>query len=511
MNNILKKLAFGVLILSCTFGYVYAQSHTSPAPVEAGNTAGGGEASMNAVAHSESIGSVLPLWSVVPFALILLAIAVLPLSFNHWWEKNRNKAIIAAALSIPVIIYLLCVAKPTGFHGYSFTALTGATIVMEHSHPLIHTMLEYVSFIILLGSLFVISGGILIKGSFAGTPLVNTVFLAIGAVLASFIGTTGASMVLIRPLIRANSRRRDKAHIIVFFIFVVSNIGGLLTPLGDPPLFLGFLKGVPFDWTLKLWPQWAFTNGILLVVFNMLDQYKFNKEDIATPGALTEDVQPTVAQRLKIEGKRNILFLAGVVCAVYFSGSLNWAWGMQEAVMISMAVASVIATRKEVRQGNAFTYSPIIEVAVLFAGIFITMIPALLILNARGSELGLKATWHFFWGSGALSSFLDNAPTYLTFTATASGILGIDVSANEASYVGKMLMDHRGILMLQAISCGAVFMGANTYIGNGPNFMVKAVSEENGVKMPSFFGYMAYSICILIPIFVLVTFVFFRN
>ena len=434
---------------------------------------------------STEVGKHLPLWSVIPFALMLLSIAIIPLVFAHWWESNLNKGIISLILGIPVAIYILKV----------------------HAPELEVVALDYVSFIILLGALYVIAGGIYIKGSLAGTPLINTVVLAIGAILASFIGTTGASMLLIRPLIRANKARRGKAHIIIFFIFIVSNCGGLLTPLGDPPLFLGFLKGVPFLWTFNLAWEWLFVCGILLVVFNIYDQWKFHKEDIATPGDLDQQVEPKKA--LGMEGTLNFLFLGGVVAAIFLSGYFNWEFGIKEALMMLMAVFSLLFTGKHTRQSNGFTFGPIIEVAVLFAGIFVTMIPALMILNARGTELGLTQPWHFFWATGVLSSFLDNAPTYLTMTSAASGILNVPLSA---MYLKDLLaVGGQGVLLLTAISCGAVFMGANTYIGNGPNFMVKAIAEESKIKMPSFFGYMVYSILILIPIFILATFIFFRG
>ena len=425
----------------------------------------------------------LPLWSVIPFVLMLLAIAVIPLISPHWWEKHLNKGIIAFLLGVPVAIYILTV-QPA---------------------ELVVILKDYLSFIILLGALYIIAGGIYIKGSLAGTPLINTLVLAIGGVLASFIGTTGASVLLIRPLIRANRVRHDKKHIIIFFIFIVGNCGGLLTPLGDPPLFLGFLKGVPFLWTLKLLPQWLFVNGLILIVFNLYDQWKFNREDIATPGDLIEDVEPK--KPLGIEGSVNFLFLGGIITTIFLSGYLRWDFGIKEAFMTLLAVFSLSVTKKHTRKANEFTFNPIIEVAVLFAGIFATMIPALIILNAKGASLGLQQPFHFFWVTGALSGFLDNAPTYLTMTAMASGIKGI---ALGPTYLKDLInLGAEGVMLLSAISCGAVFMGANTYIGNGPNFMVKAIAEESRIKMPSFFGYMVYSILVLIPIFILTTIVFF--
>ena len=365
------------------------------------------------------------------------------------------------------------------------------------------SLLDYVSFLILLGSLFVISGGIYVKGEFAGTPLVNAIFLGLGALLANLIGTTGASMLLIRPFLRANHLRRHRAHLIVFFIFIVSNTAGLLTPLGDPPLFLGFLRGVPFQFTLRLLPQWGLVVGSLLVLFNIYDQFVFTREEIETHRALAEIVQ--ARHPLHIEGSRNFLFLFGVMAAAVLSGHYAWPRGIQEAIMITMARLSWYTTPRSIHRANHFNFSPIVEVAALFLGIFITMVPALEILNARAATFDLKAPWHFFWMSGALSSVLDNAPTYLTFTAMASGLVG-----GTVENLNTMLHSGLGQTLLAAVSCGSVFMGANTYIGNGPNFMVKSIAEGQGIKMPSFGGYMLYSGFILIPLFVLVTLIFFR-
>lgn len=424
----------------------------------------------------------LPIWSIVPFIVMLLSIAVVPLMFGGWWEKNRNKLILSVVLSIPVLFVLV----PQGLH------------------PLAESLADYFSFMVLLAALFVISGGIYIKGEFAGTPLVNTAFLAVGAVLANAIGTTGASMLLIRPYLRANHRRQRRAHLGVFFIFIVSNIGGLLTPLGDPPLFLGFLRGVPFQWTLSLLPIWLTTLFIVLVIFNLYDQYVFVREDVETPGALAEDVQPR--RHLRIEGSVNFLFLLGVMFSALLSGYFGWPRGIQEAFMIAMALFSWFGTSPQIHKANHFQLHPILEVAAIFLGIFVTMIPALQILRVNSTHLGLSAPWQFFWMSGGLSSFLDNAPTYLTFTAVASGLVG---SGSES--LANLLHSELGVSLLRAVSAGSVFMGANTYIGNGPNFMVKSVAEHNGVQMPSFGGYMIYSAVVLIPTFVLVTLVFFRS
>jgi Na+/H+ antiporter NhaD/arsenite permease-like protein len=303
---------------------------------------------------------------------------------------------------------------------------------------------------------------------------------------------------------RANHARRRRSHLVIFFIFVVSNTAGLLTPLGDPPLFLGFLRGVPFQWTLSLLPQWALAVGLLLLVFNIFDQYVFLKEDVETPGALAEDVQPK--RRLHIQGSINFLYLLGVMAAAGLSGYFGWPRGVQESLMLAMGLLSWFTTPRSVHEANHFHFHPIAEVAALFLGIFVTMIPALEILNARAVALNLREPWHFFWMSGLLSSVLDNAPTYLTFTAMASGVVG-----GSAENLRGLLNSGLGERLLAAVSCGSVFMGANTYIGNGPNFMVKSIAERSGVKMPSFGGYMIYSGLILIPLFIVVTLVFFRN
>jgi Na+/H+ antiporter NhaD/arsenite permease-like protein len=425
---------------------------------------------------------IFPLWSVVPFLVMLLSIAVLPVTVPKFWDHNRNKLAASVLLSIP-ICFLVIPNQP---------ALLG------------HSLVDYFSFVVLIGALYIIAGGIYIRGAFAGTPLVNTLFLGLGALLANVIGTTGASMLLIRPYIRANHRRKHRSHLILFFIFVVSNTGGLLTPLGDPPLFLGFLRGVPFHWTLRLIPQWVFVVGILVLGFNLFDQYVFNKEDVETPGALIEEVQPK--RRLHVEGRRNFIYLLGVMAAAMASGYMGWPKGVQESVMIVMALLSWFTTPRRVHEANHFHFHPIAEVAALFLGIFVTMIPALEILNARAATMtNLEHPWEYFWMSGIISSVLDNAPTYLTFTAMASGVVG-GTAENLSTLAHSVLGDQ----LLRAVSCGAVFMGAITYIGNGPNFMVKSIAERAGVKMPTFGGYMLYSLLILVPLFVAVTLVFFR-
>lgn len=433
-------------------------------------------------AGAEALGHLLPLWSVAPFGVMLLCIALLPLAAPKFWERNRNKALVSLLLGAPVAIWMGALDLPA----------------------LGHAAHEYVAFIVLLGALFSISGGIVVRGTLAGTPGLNAALLALGAVLASFIGTTGASMVLIRPLLRANSVRARKAHVVVFFIFVVSNAGGLLTPLGDPPLFLGYLRGVPFLWTLRLLPIWLVVNGALLALFYVVDSTIFRAEDIATPGDLDE-VAVAHEVPVHVAGKRNVLFLAGVVGVLLISGSLHLPAGVAEAGMLAMAVLSFVTTPRALHRENEFAFAPIVEVAALFAGIFATMIPALAVLNVRGASLGIDTQWKFFWASGILSSFLDNAPTYLTFASVGSGLLGTD-----AANLAQLVAHPQGPSLLVAVSAGSVLMGANTYIGNGPNFMVKAIAEQGGVRMPGFFGYMGWSVAVLVPLFVAVTFLFFR-
>jgi Na+/H+ antiporter NhaD/arsenite permease-like protein len=437
-------------------------------------------------------GAAPPLWTVLPFAILLLSIALLPLVRPTWWESHHRKAVIAIVLSVPAVAWLIS---------------GGETVT------LIHSLQDYTSFLALLGSLFVISGGIHLRGSLSGTPLGNTAVLAAGSVLANLIGTTGASMVLIRPLLRANEARQRRSHVVVFFIFVVSNCAGLLTPLGDPPLFLGFLHGVPFFWTLQLWGPWLVVNGLLLGVFHAVDGWMVTREERETRHPLLEEV--THHPRAGVAGRRNLVLLAGIVAIMLGRGEgwgtngASWPFGIQEAAMLGLAGLSLAITSPDVRRANHFGFGPILEVAVLFLGIFLTMGPPLLLLNARGAALGIEAPWEFFWATGLLSSFLDNAPTYLTFAATAAGRYGVPVS--DVDYLGHLLAaGPAASRTLSAIACGAVMMGANTYIGNGPNFMVKSIAESGGVAMPSFLGYMKWSGAVLLPIFVIVTLLFFR-
>ena len=442
----------------------------------------------------------LPLAAALPFVALLLAIALGPLVAPAWWGRHRNQAIVAGLVSLPIILYL------------------GVSLGHEGRVLLEERLKEYVSFIVVIGALFVISGGIHIGGSLSGTPLANTGLLAIGAVLANLIGTTGASALLIRPLLRANKTRRRSAHIVVFFIFVVSNCSGLLTPLGDPPLLLGFLKGVPFEWTLALWPHWLLVNAALLLAFNVWDQVVFGREERARAGSQLEAVLKH--EPLRIDGQRNVLFLTAILVTIVAAGRAAaagrpWAYGVQETIIASLAIAAYFVTPRGHRERNMFTFGPIIEVAVLFAAIFITMAPVLDVLNSwsqgrrdvLGMSFGLREPWHFFWATGALSSVLDNAPTYLAFSASAAGLHGV---APHGQFLQAFLATGPVAgRTLMAISAGAVFMGSMTYIGNAPNFMVRAIAEENGVKMPSFFGYVAYSAVVLIPIFVVVSLAFY--
>jgi Na+/H+ antiporter NhaD/arsenite permease-like protein len=406
-----------------------------------------------------------PGW-IAPFALLLLSIAVLPLAAPAFWGSNARKLGVSVLFGLPVLVLYL----------------------RRDPAALLHAAADYVSFIALLGSLFVISGGVLVTGDIQARPRVNTAFLAIGAVLASLIGTTGASVLLIRPLLATNHQRRHVAHTVVFFIFIVSNIGGCLTPLGDPPLFLGYLRGVPFTWTLRLLPHWLLVNGVLLAVYYLWDRRAYAREPAE---AVTRD--RTQIRPITVSGKRNLVLLLAVVAAVALLHA-----PFREVVMLAVCATSLAMTPQAVRDANRFTFHAMAEVAALFAGIFLTMTPALDILHARGASLGLTTPRQFFWASGLLSSFLDNAPTYVTFLAVAQS-LGLPPQVAGVSHE-----------VLAAISTGSVFMGANTYIGNGPNFMVRAMAEERGVRMPSFGGYMLYSGAVLVPCFVLVTFVFFR-
>jgi Na+/H+ antiporter NhaD/arsenite permease-like protein len=434
----------------------------------------------------------LPAWSVAPFAILLGAVAVLPLVHRtaHWWESNRNKFIVSMACGLAAL------AAVGSVHG------TGGAVDATK-----HALAEFVPFIVLLLSLYVISGGILISGDIRGTPLINTSILALGALAANALGTTGASMLLIRPILRANAGRKHRAHVVVFFIFLVSNIGGLLLPIGDPPLFLGYLRGVPFGWTLGLYVEWMIATAPLLVLFFFLDAHLARKE--GQPLEALDPGEELTAPRIRVSGANNVLWLAGVVlaAAVLVPGKSIGGWtvpdGAREAVMLLCAGASLLTTPAGLRAENRFAWGPIVEVAALFSGLFLAMQPALEILVARGGEFGLRTPAHFFWATGMLSSFLDNAPTYLVFADVARAITPQDAAGIPFS--GGVVDEG----LLTAVSCGAVFMGANTYIGNGPNLMVAAIAREDGVPMPSFFGYMLWSGAILLPVFAAITWIMF--
>lgn len=448
------------------------------------------------------IGVDLPLYSVGPFLGILLSIALLPLVLPRFW--HRYFPLISAFWSLTFAIPFLCL--------YGGAAL----------HEILHIyFLDYIPFIILLWGLFTISGGILIEGRLKGSPVVNSAILLLGTVIASWIGTTGASMLLIRPLIKANAWRERRIHIVVFFIFLVSNVGGALTPLGDPPLFLGFLHGVPFHWTFRLLPEMALISTLLLFIFFLMDTYYYRKDMKAERKEEQADEEEAP---IRIRGLHNVFFLLGVVGAVLFSGLCRLGHvhlaGLHIAVesmirdvfIILMGLGSYLVTSNKIRERNSFSWFPIKEVAYLFAGIFITIIPALAILKSgQHGNLGfivekVKEPWHYFWMTGLLSSFLDNAPTYLTFLNSALGTFY--AQATELEAVHRLIQEQE--VYLKAISLGAVFMGANTYIGNAPNFMVKSIAEQYGIPMPSFFGYIfKYSLPILIPMFIVGTLAFF--
>ena len=439
------------------------------------------------------------LW-LIPFLGILLSIALIPLIKPTFWHHHYGK--VSAFWGILFFILFI-----TNF--YDYTLFYVLEVYLR----------EFLPFILLLLALYTVSGGILISGDMVGTPKLNTIILAIGTILASIMGTTGASMLLIRPMIRANSFRKNKVHLIVFFIFLVSNIGGSLTPIGDPPLFLGFLKGVDFTWTIfNMYQPMIFVSIILLLMFYFLDTYFYKKE------SSKQDTSKKTS--IKIDGKINFIFIIFIILAVIVSGMdalkdtsifdyhgtmmMSLGTFIQLIILLIVTLISLKITPNECREGNAFTWEPIKEVAKLFATIFLTMIPAIEMLKGVTNKIGPMSGLNnyifdeqgnnidmmYFWLTGILSSFLDNAPTYVVFFTTALG-------TNDVQW----LMETGNTLL--AISCGAVFMGAMTYIGNAPNFMVKSISEENQIKMPSFFGFMVWSIIILIPILILTSFIFF--
>lgn len=410
-----------------------------------------------------------PLSSPVFFAALLVCIAVFPLVCEHWWERNGNKAIIVALLSVPV----------------------GLLVILQHPESLVHALVEYVQFICLIGSLYVVAGGLHLTGNLRATPTINTILLGIGYVLAPVVGTTGASMVMIYPLLRTNGERQWKAHTFVFFIIAVSNAGGLLTPLGDPPLFLGFLRGIPFLWFVKhLWIYWMSCGAYLLVLYFFVDSYFAKKEDIKHRVDDRARVEP-----MGLLGGFNILLLGGIVASTCLLAT-----PLRECTYIGCAALSLVYARVneqaiDARKRNEFSWTPIVEVAVLFVGIFVTMIPALSLLSVHGGSLGVSKPWQYFIASGGFSSVLDNAPTFLVY-------LSLGMATTHAESAAEFAADDPRLLI--AISLGAVLMGCNSYIGNAPNFMAKAIAERRGVKMPNFFAYAALAILIMLPPYIII-------
>lgn len=430
-------------------------------------------------------------WSMIPFGLMLLTIAVAPLLAEHWWESNKHKLTVALFLGLPTAVCLI---------------MGGMLHELEHQ-----LFGDYVPFIILLLALYVVTGGIHLSGDIKATPWVNTSFLGVGWLLASIMGTTGAAMLLIRPLITTNQQREYKVHTILFFIALCANCGGLLTPLGDPPLFMLFLRGADFTWFMSMWAPWLFTGAVLMAIYYVLDTIYYKKEHAHALQADHEQQVPLV-----FKGKHNLLYLVGIVLAVAFinSGTIPemanphapmWLRYLREIVLLSLTLGSLYTTKRNVRYGmNKFSWAPIMEVAVLFLGIFTTMTPALAYLNANAASLGLDATWQFYYSTGLLSSFLDNTPTAVAFHSVATGL-----TPDQMAVFGGDMMAGIPEILLKAICIGSVFFGAMTYIGNGPNFMVKAIAEENGIKMPSFFGYMLkFSLVVLLPVYILVQLIF---
>ncbi|HEX3529483.1 MAG TPA: sodium:proton antiporter [Thermoanaerobaculia bacterium] len=451
------------------------------------------------------LGALLPAWSILPFLGILLSIALFPLVAPHTWHRHYPKVSLAWGL--------LLIVPFVWVYGH------------EAVQSILHTAVaDYLPFIILLAALFTIGGGIYLRGALRGTPWVNAGILLAGTLLASWVGTTGAAMVLIRLLLRANAHRARRAHTVVFFIFLVANIGGALTPLGDPPLFLGFLRGVPFFWTFRLAPEMLLAAALVLAVYVVWDFWLWNRErPEVRHHHLQVHAKHPEQERLRIEGAHNIVFLAGVLAAVILSGvwhpgavrlfgiSLGIESLVRDALILVMLAASWLTTPQELHKANGFSWSPVKEVAILFAAIFTTIIPALEILKAGGHGAlgwlirGVKTPAEFFWATGILSSFLDNAPTYLAFLSSALGQLYPAITERQA--ILHLIAEHGAVL--KAIATGAVFMGANTYLGNAPNLMVKAIAEKTGVEMPSFLGYMKYSVLVLVPVFLVVTWLFY--
>lgn len=486
-----------------------AEEHAQ-APAAAAPADDGAEAAPH---DDEQASAAPPYWTVLPFLLLLGAIALLPLipATAHWWESNLHRFYVAAGLGLVTIAYYIFL------HGMPIDGHWPAHYIVEPSSAgptwemgwavFSNAILsEYIPFIVLLFSLYTIAGGIRIQGDLPAQSLTNLGFIATGALLASFIGTTGAAMLLIRPLLETNAERQHVRHTVVFFIFAVCNCGGLLLPIGDPPLFLGYLRGVDFLWTLTLIGPWLFVNGMLLIMYFVMDRFYFYPRE--SPENIASDHDEFNIRRLSFHGLGlNGLLLVGVILSVALldpskaiPGTTWHPWlYLREVVQLGLVVLSLVLGSNAIRAENRFNYSAILEVAALFVGIFICMQPALQILGEVGPRLGIDSATKFFWITGALSSVLDNAPTYVVFfeTARTLEVAGVPTMAGVAEP------------MLAAISLGAVFMGAMTYIGNGPNFMVKAIAEAAGVRMPSFFGYIGYSVCLLLPLLVLTNLIFF--
>lgn len=442
------------------------------------------------------------LWALIPFAVMLLGIAVCPFVVGEWWEKNVNKLIFSLVLAVPTAIYLY---------------------INGMGERVVHQMLyDYVPFITLLCALFVVTGGMCRSGYLEPKPSTNTLILAVGFLLASFIGTTGAAMLLVRMLIDINRTRRNKIHTMLFFTAIVANCGGLLTPLGDPPLFLLYLRGVEFTWFFNLLPQWLFSGGMLLLLYYIADSHYYKNEKKldemwhlheARYHAEAQVKTPEQQERQKTEfkGVINLFYLAIILFAVAFinPGQIPemgehdapiYMKFLREIVLVAVIVLSMLTTKRSVRADNHFTWAPIMEVAVLFIGIFATMTPAMIYLNANAASLGLDESWQFYYSTGMLSSFLDNAPTAVAFYTIATGL---PVAEGVATVAGIPE------ILMKAVSLGAVFFGSMTYIGNGPNFMIKSIAEENGIAMPSFFGYIfKFSLIVLLPVYVLVQLLF---
>lgn len=483
--------------------------------------------------HAEHDAIVAPaMWTVIPFAVLLLCIAVLPLipATEHWWESNKNRFIVAAILGAIILAYYAFL-HPSSIACHWPSHSVAASAMGKAGAVFINAIIgEYIAFIVLLFSLFTISGGIRISGDLKASPLVNSVILFIGAALASFVGTTGAAMLLIRLLLETNHERKYKAHTVIFFIFCVCNCGGCLLPIGDPPLFLGYLRGVGFLWTMSLWKEWLFVTLVMIAIYFLWDSLWFYRRE--TELAKLED--RLERQPLRIQGLfPNLFCLIGVIFAVALldpgkaiAGWYPWMF-LREVVQLLMVAISLLFGSFAVRRENNFNYAAIIEVAALFFGIFICMQAPLQILNEKGGviaekakEIGAKAGLNesqmFFWMTGSLSSVLDNAPTYVVFFETASSAAKAEAKENpeiaaEMTEAKKICGVEIPLTLLAAVSLGAVFMGAMTYIGNGPNFMVKAIAEQSGVKMPSFFGYMAYSFVLLLPVLIAMTLMFLKD